>query len=358
MRSASERLAYTLQARALQRDAEALPDIHRGLSDADPQVRAGATRALSYFSGPEIPDRLLPLLQDIHPAVRSAAVWGLTRQGPGVAPKVRRFLKSASGEAHRQARRVLRTFEAQPASKDEPVPSLPVAPAPVLSEVTLMTAVHDLRGLGMGIGLLLGEAASDPALPSSSRGRINRALAVVDTLQLVLRSLLDERAPNAGRPLAAHSVFAVLEEAIRTATPIFEAHGVRLQVDTPTRDSVVELDKTGTLRAVCNLLWNACRHSPEGTTVTLSTEWVDDAMLAIQVEDEGPGIPLDRRRALTEAFERGEGTREEGWGLGLFIVSEVCRRHGGRVDIDEGAAGGARIRMLLPRRRASALRSA
>ena len=68
----------------------------------------------------------------------------------------------------------------------------------------------------------------------------------------------------------------------------------------------------------------------------------------VEVEDDGPGIPPALRPRVFERFVRGAASGE-GCGLGLAIVREIVQRHGGRVDLDDSAAAGCRLRLLLPR---------
>jgi len=67
------------------------------------------------------------------------------------------------------------------------------------------------------------------------------------------------------------------------------------------------------------------------------------------VDDDGPGIPEDQRGRVFEPFARVDGTGAPGSGLGLALVAQQVRRHGGRVTIGEGALGGARVTVTLPR---------
>jgi signal transduction histidine kinase len=59
--------------------------------------------------------------------------------------------------------------------------------------------------------------------------------------------------------------------------------------------------------------------------------------------DSGPGIPLDERPRIFDRFWRGKGARSEGAGLGLAIVMEIVRAHGGNVTVGDRAPRGARF---------------
>jgi sensor histidine kinase regulating citrate/malate metabolism len=104
---------------------------------------------------------------------------------------------------------------------------------------------------------------------------------------------------------------------------------------------------------VGNLVDNAIDASAESAaarTVHVALH-ADDAGLRIEVADSGPGLPPD---LVESAFTRGWSTKVSasvaGRGLGLALVSQVVRRHGGSVDIGPSDAGGARFRVRLPAR--------
>ncbi|MGB1092857.1 MAG: ATP-binding protein, partial [Oceanobacter sp.] len=73
----------------------------------------------------------------------------------------------------------------------------------------------------------------------------------------------------------------------------------------------------------------------------------------IHVDDDGPGIPADKREALLQPFARMDASRSRdtgGFGLGLAIVHQIMQRHGGRVDISDSPLGGARFSIRWPER--------
>lgn len=89
--------------------------------------------------------------------------------------------------------------------------------------------------------------------------------------------------------------------------------------------------------ALRNIVENAVTHSPAGGEVTVSV--YPDAR--VTVADRGSGIPPQDRERIFERFWRGKGERVEGAGLGLSIVSEIMRTHGGRVTVADNPGGGA-----------------
>ncbi len=89
--------------------------------------------------------------------------------------------------------------------------------------------------------------------------------------------------------------------------------------------------------AIRNLVENAVGHAPPRTEVTVSTR----ADGTIDVSDHGPGVPHEDRERIFERFWRGKAAPSHGAGLGLAIVAEIMKAHGGKVRTDAGPDGGA-----------------
>ncbi len=104
-------------------------------------------------------------------------------------------------------------------------------------------------------------------------------------------------------------------------------------------------------RMVLNLLDNASRHTPAGARIELHVRRVGDEA-AIEVADDGPGIPPRLREQIFDRFVRGDGPADTavgpGSGLGLAIVRAVAASHDGTVEVGESASGGAQFRVRIP----------
>ncbi len=103
-------------------------------------------------------------------------------------------------------------------------------------------------------------------------------------------------------------------------------------------------------RAVTNLLRNAMRYARQRITVSLRT---NADSVAIVVDDDGPGIPAADREKIFEPFVRLDQSRSResgGYGLGLAIVSQIARWHGGKVTATTSPDGGARFTLEWPYR--------
>ena len=102
-------------------------------------------------------------------------------------------------------------------------------------------------------------------------------------------------------------------------------------------------------QVVRNLVHNALGHARG--TVRVSTSAAGDDLAVLVVDDDGPGVPEDRRDDIFERFVRLDVSRDRdhgGVGLGLAIVAEIVRAHGGRVHVGDSPSGGARFVVELP----------
>jgi len=105
-------------------------------------------------------------------------------------------------------------------------------------------------------------------------------------------------------------------------------------------------------RAIANVVDNALKFCPGGSTITLSTRR-DSGEIAIVIADDGPGVPaselphlFDRYYQSRPAHATGPGDR--GSGLGLAIVRRIAELHGGRATLASGAGGGLSVELHLP----------
>jgi signal transduction histidine kinase len=98
---------------------------------------------------------------------------------------------------------------------------------------------------------------------------------------------------------------------------------------------------------VDNLIDNAIKYSPEGTTVTVHVAR-DGHHAVLSVADHGPGIPPPLRERVFDRFFRNPEQTQSGSGLGLAIVKSVVDRHGGEVVLGEAVGGGLLATVRLP----------
>jgi two-component system, OmpR family, osmolarity sensor histidine kinase EnvZ len=103
-------------------------------------------------------------------------------------------------------------------------------------------------------------------------------------------------------------------------------------------------------RALNNLIDNAKKHGKPPVSIAMMCDAAAAGEVHLSVSDSGEGIAAQDRERLVRPFERGTASRAApGSGLGLAIVVRVLQHHGGRLDIDATADGGARCVMVLPK---------
>jgi signal transduction histidine kinase/HAMP domain-containing protein len=140
----------------------------------------------------------------------------------------------------------------------------------------------------------------------------------------------------------------VVEDAQALVGSLLAQRGQSLAVELPAQLPVLNADKTRLTQVFVNLIANANKFSPEGSTVRIGAA-AEGASLRAWVEDEGPG-PLDgQSAALFDRFRRG-GTEPEaaGMGLGLWLVKSIIERHGGSVAFERTPAARTRFTLILP----------
>ncbi len=120
--------------------------------------------------------------------------------------------------------------------------------------------------------------------------------------------------------------------------------GVHLRAELGTEAPIVRGDADLLATALTNLVGNALRLTPEGGDVVVSLV-TEPGAATIHIDDDGPGLPADRSK-LFVPFAR--PSDKGGVGLGLAITDRIVRRHGGRVEADGRAGGGARFSIRLP----------
>jgi two-component system, OmpR family, osmolarity sensor histidine kinase EnvZ len=129
---------------------------------------------------------------------------------------------------------------------------------------------------------------------------------------------------------------AVLEEVAAGA----RRSGAEIQVNAP-EALTLPLRANAVRRAITNLVDNARRHAHRVALAAMP----HGRMVFVTVDDDGPGIPPDRRESVFRPFESGAAG---GTGLGLTIARDIVRAHGGEISLEDSPLGGLRARIRLP----------
>ena len=212
---------------------------------------------------------------------------------------------------------------------------------------------HELRTPIGALGVLVEamEGESDPdvvrRLTGRMAGEVQRARALIeDLLQLssVERAVAPVHVPV--------DVADVVAAAVARVEAVAEQAGVRVERHpiAPGALPPVLGDADQLVSAVANLLDNAVKYSPSGSTVELTVTAADDDVLSVVVRDHGVGIPAKDLDRVFERFYRVDRARDRrtgGTGLGLAIVRNVAVAHGGDVTVSSVEGEGSTFALRL-----------
>ncbi len=170
---------------------------------------------------------------------------------------------------------------------------------------------------------------------------------------LLLLARLDAR-----RPMRREVVDLVVlaADAVHDARAASAGHALLLEVPNGAADDgdtgiLVRGDEARLRQVLMNLVVNAVRHTPPGTHVEVRARTEGDQAV-LEVSDDGPGLPPGADRTAFEGFSRPDPARGRsaggGAGLGLTIVAELVRAHGGQVEVDTAPGAGTTFRVRLP----------
>lgn len=211
----------------------------------------------------------------------------------------------------------------------------------------LQDAAHQLRTPLASLLVqadLIRDGEPDPAALARLRQSIRRVARLANQLLALARAEAGERLMADASPVdLADLIDDMLDDWLRTADDKRIDFGVE-------RDPVTLTGDPTLLRELlANLVDNALKYTPAGGQVTLRCKVTDDAV-AIDVIDDGPGIPAGQRESVFERFARLPVAGASGSGLGLSIAREIAHAHGGRIWIEDGAGGkGTQVSVRLPR---------
>jgi PAS domain S-box-containing protein len=209
---------------------------------------------------------------------------------------------------------------------------------------------HDLRNPLSSAKLHLNLVLRDAGLPAAARGRLQRLQDVLGVMERIVGDLLDLARIRAGRglpidptPLDLSELCAHLAE---EAVALFPEAAVQVDAPVPVTGS---WDRTRLSQAVMNLLTNAIKHGTAGQPVRLGVR-LDGDRAQVSVHNAGAPIPPAQLATLFDAYARGEAST--GLGLGLYIVREIARAHGGDVRAESSQEAGTTFTLTVPRRTA------
>ena len=170
----------------------------------------------------------------------------------------------------------------------------------------------------------------------------------------LVEDLLEIARSDAGFLSHVIEVVPAVELVRQSARSAAQRHGLSpppLEVASDVDDAYVGVDRRRFERVMTNLITNAERYAHGVVAIRINSL---DGELAINVDDAGPGVPLDEREQIFQRFFRGRAAHDRGMargtGLGLALVRDHVQAFGGTIRTLESPEGGARFQILLPLR--------
>ena len=221
---------------------------------------------------------------------------------------------------------------------------------------------HDLRNPTGVILLSLSMLLEEEAGPLSSQQKEFLVMARDSANKLLglINDYLDFAKINAGYlrlDVREAELRSVVEASARLANLQARSRQQQLVLDLPPAPVYAQVDAERLKQVLDNLISNAIKYTPKGGSITISLSAAND-QVTLQVSDTGCGIPPSQQAALFAKYYRvpGQTTRSvNGTGLGLLIVREIVRAHGGTVSVEsQGLPGkGSTFTVRIPWRRES-----
>jgi signal transduction histidine kinase len=199
---------------------------------------------------------------------------------------------------------------------------------------------------------LLDEALAGSASRESEKESVESALRSSRRMKRLVADLQILARADSGRD-SVHRVCNLSEiagNAVEEVRPLAQGHEIVVEFE---HEAPVSGTPDDLHRVVVNLVDNAVRHTPAGTTIRVTVHRSQtDGTTKLCVSDDGPGIPEDVRRQIFDRFVRsagpGDRSSASGSGLGLAIVQAIAVEHGGDAEVDDSPEGGARFTVTLP----------
>lgn len=209
---------------------------------------------------------------------------------------------------------------------------------------------HDLRTpLAAGhVTMTQALAGSYGDLPERYREILKTTLGANDDERRIVETLLLVARYESGEASTVRELIdcgEIVARIVAELEPIAETRGVGLWAEPPNGRIAAVGDPHEIRRAIANLLANAIDATPRGGRIVVGARRAGDAV-AIRVEDDGYGVPEERRNGLFQRF--GGGRPSSGSGLGLYIVRRIAEKHGGTIAYAPREPQGSAFTLTLP----------
>ncbi|MCY1046647.1 PAS domain S-box protein [Corallococcus sp. bb12-1] len=223
--------------------------------------------------------------------------------------------------------------------------------AALFGERFIAIVSHDLRNPLNAIQLSATKLLHGDALPERDRKAVSRIARSGERMARMISELLDFTRGRLGGGIPIDRVPGDLRAVVRQAVDELEAawpeRSLTFQPSPGFYEGAWDADRL--LQVVSNLGGNALQYSPPDSPVRFTLTDLGE-QVSLEVHNSGTPIPPDVLPHLFDPFRRGGGSNPHGGlGLGLYIVEQVVKGHGGRIEVRSRAAEGTVFRVLLPR---------
>jgi signal transduction histidine kinase len=235
-----------------------------------------------------------------------------------------------------------------------------------LKDDFLATVSHELRTPLTSIRSFSEILLDNPDLDAEERAHFLRIItSESERLTRLINDVLDLSKIEAGRmdwQVTEADLGELVRAAVRAAQGVLAERAVALEIVLPAEPAPVVCDRDRIVQVVLNLISNASKFVPKPggrVRIALSRR---DGIFEVRVEDNGPGVPVDKREAIFEKFHQLTGDlntqKPTGTGLGLAISRQIVERFGGRIWVEDSTLGGAALCFTLPVAEAAPARAA
>ncbi|WP_161883666.1 sensor histidine kinase [Deinococcus alpinitundrae] len=209
-------------------------------------------------------------------------------------------------------------------------------------------SAHELRTPISVIRAATGLALEQERTPQQYRETLEQIHEVSEDMSALTGRLMT--LAQATRPAEQRAVNLADVVLMTTEVHAREAQERHIHLRVSVEDAATSGDFNTLVLAAGNLIQNAVKYSPQGSSIDVSCE-TDARQVRLLVLDAGPGIPESEMPRLTQPFQRGAQTQNlSGAGLGLALVQTILEGHGGALELANRPEGGLSATLVLPRR--------
>jgi two-component system, chemotaxis family, sensor kinase Cph1 len=178
---------------------------------------------------------------------------------------------------------------------------------------------------------------------------VEKAVKQVNKLTDIVNELMDVTRIQAGRLELSKTDFILMDMIEECQEQCIAENNNRVVNLMGNPDLIIRADRNRLEQVVSNLLTNAFKYSPDNDSVLIKFEKTDNNKIRVEVTDNGIGIPEDKISNIFDRFYRVESTSKNfsGIGLGLYISSEIIKRHQGEIGVESTLGKGSTFWFII-----------